>query len=482
MSKSSKTNLLQDNSWIRRANKSEDTVEQDPNFGRSVLKGNTSSETLVSPDGDELTRTKTTSTSVQSLSKRFGGSPDDLKSSGSLSSSKTTTSSTKYSYSTVKSDSPVTTTKTIISEKPMSSTTTTTITKNGTSETTVTTTESVSSSVLKSPTSTETFSQRVKASSKDPQYSTYSPSRTTKVTETTITGSKDAEDKSDDIFNLSDLKDDPLPSDSKSSISTIETVRVKSSSDANVEDKLYDTLLPRFIKNDVPSRTTISSTETVTVKSSSDTEFKDKLYDTRLSTVYKDDAPSSKSSISSSETVTVRSSPSGDGVKTTTTIRTSSRSDDFNDTYLPRTTTSSVSSPYSSDKTFSYSRPDTSYEYTSITSPSSYSSSVYRSSSSRSDDILSDPIYSRSSIKNVYASPERTVLEKDLCTSCRKPFTGDAKIVLEEMNIKCHASCFKCEECNYNLGGLKAGDSMWVYRRRVHCENCFEATRAKWRR
>lgn len=37
----------------------------------------------------------------------------------------------------------------------------------------------------------------------------------------------------------------------------------------------------------------------------------------------------------------------------------------------------------------------------------------------------------------------RIVLEKDLCTHCRKPFNGEAKMILDDMKINCHASCFK---------------------------------------
>lgn len=37
----------------------------------------------------------------------------------------------------------------------------------------------------------------------------------------------------------------------------------------------------------------------------------------------------------------------------------------------------------------------------------------------------------------------RIVLEKDLCTHCHKPFNGDAKMILEDIKINCHASCFK---------------------------------------
>ena len=39
----------------------------------------------------------------------------------------------------------------------------------------------------------------------------------------------------------------------------------------------------------------------------------------------------------------------------------------------------------------------------------------------------------------------RTVMEKDLCSYCRKPFNTEAKMVLDDMKINCHASCFKVE-------------------------------------
>ena len=39
----------------------------------------------------------------------------------------------------------------------------------------------------------------------------------------------------------------------------------------------------------------------------------------------------------------------------------------------------------------------------------------------------------------------RMVMEKDLCTYCRKPFNTEAKMVLNDMKINCHASCFKVE-------------------------------------
>ncbi|KAM6934139.1 sciellin [Xenentodon cancila] len=149
------------------------------------------------------------------------------------------------------------------------------------------------------------------------------------------------------------------------------------------------------------------------------------------------------------------------------------------ETVMAESSTDKCDNFSSNRKSLSYSRPDSSYKYTSITSPAVFTSTPYRS---RSEDTLVDPLYPKSSVKSVYASPERPVLEKDLCSSCHKPFTGDAKMVLEDMRIKCHAACFKCNVCDSTLGNLKAGDTMWIYNRMVHCENCFEITRGKWRR
>ncbi|KAM6955779.1 sciellin [Lycodopsis pacificus] len=427
------SSLLKDGSWIKKADDEDEDVDRDPNFGKSIL--GQRSETTVGPNGEEVKTTTTTSrsTSVQSLSKKFSGSQDELRSGSTLPSSPTTSSYTKSTYSTLKSDYPsstTTTSKTTVTEEPKTSTRTTSVSRDGTSETTITTSKTVSSTVVKSPTTT--FTERVKSSSKGPLYSSYSPTRTTKETETSVPSSKDAENKLYDTLIPSAIKSDSSPTDSKTTVFETEKVMVKSSTDA--EDKLFTSLIPSSGKEDY-------------------------------------------------------SSPDRYGTKPTTKTRTSSMAeDDLYGTLLPRSITSvsdrSPSNSYSSytddlpsTRTSSYTISSTpSYDYSSITSPTSYTSKPYRSSS-RSDDT--DQIYS-SSTKSMYAAPERAVLEKDLCTYCRKPFTGDAKMVLDDMKINCHASCFKCEVCNCRLDYMKAGDSMWIYKRMVHCENCFESTRDKW--
>ncbi|XP_075938008.1 sciellin [Anarhichas minor] len=459
------SSLLKDGSWIKKVDDEDEDVDRDPNFGKSIL--GQRSETTVGPDGEEVKTTTTTSrsTSVQSLSKKFSGSQDELRSGSTLPSSPTTSSYTKSTYSTLKSDYPssaTTTSKTTVTEEPKKSTRTTSVSRDGTSETTITTSKSVSSTVIKSPTTT--FTERVKSSSKG------------------------AENKLYDTLIPSAIKGDSSPTDSKTTVFETEKVMVKSSTDA--EDKLFTSLIPSSGKEDYSSPDRNDTKTTTKTRTSSMAE--DDLYGTLLPrsiTSVSDRSPSFSSSTSTSTITTKReiiTSESSRGVESSSlsspsSTRTTSYSSYTDD--LPSTRTSSYtisttpSDDYSSDrKGYSYSRPDSSYDYSSITSPTSYTSTPYRSSS-RSDDT--DQFYS-SSTKSVYAAPERAVLEKDLCTYCRKPFTGDAKMVLDDMKINCHASCFKCQVCNNTLSHMKAGDSMWIYKRMVHCENCFEVTRDKW--
>ncbi|XP_041724750.1 sciellin isoform X1 [Coregonus clupeaformis] len=242
------------------------------------------------------------------------------------------------------------------------------------------------------------------------------------------------------------------------------------SSKKRTEDQLVDTLIPTSIKTEhlIPDSTTsVSKTETVTLKTTkkdstsgdgsktpptsprrTSSKTENDLYETLLPTSMKAcySSPDSTTTITKKEVVTV-DSPKGD-VKT-------------------------VKSPTSTTKTI------TSYSsYSSSDDVSSTKSSSYSISSKPSED------YTSTNTRRSYSSKpdNRTVLERDLCSYCRKPMSSDPKMVLEDMKINCHTTCFKCEVCSSPLGHLKAGDSMWVYRRTVHCERCFEVTREKWHR
>ncbi|XP_034043105.1 sciellin isoform X3 [Thalassophryne amazonica] len=421
--------LLSDSSWIKKNDAEDEDVDQDPNFAKSVL--SSYSQYTVSSSGTEELKSPTTtsspSTSVQALTKRFSSYNEDSNSS-TLPSTKS--SSTYYSK------------RTSYTDDPAASYTTTTITKSGnaTETTTTTTTKSV-----KSP--TQTFTDRVLSSKSTSSYS-YTPKP--KVTEI-------RPEISDQINELSSIED--YTPDCKSNTSTTETVTVKTSS-VDPEDKLYDTLIPQAIRS--------SSIKSDTIRSYSS---------------YTDGGPSSYTTYSTK----TRSSDDGYDTILTRTSSQTERSSLSSPASYQTTSYSSYSDDLPSSRS-SYTIKSTD-DYTSNRRPSSRSdsssstSTVYTSyKTSRSDDGLSDAPYSRTSIKSTYSTLDRPVLEKDLCTSCRKVFSGDAKMVLPDMKINCHAFCFKCGVCNNSLSHLKAGDTIWVYHHTVHCENCFEATRAKWRR
>ncbi|XP_069614176.1 sciellin isoform X3 [Ranitomeya imitator] len=118
-----------------------------------------------------------------------------------------------------------------------------------------------------------------------------------------------------------------------------------------------------------------------------------------------------------------------------------------------------------------------------VTHETSYSSlpnSSYGDVSRNASSNSYGPNIVSNSIKTVYSTSDRSVMEKDMCTYCRKPLGIDAKMILKDMNICCHATCFKCEACSGTLENLKAGDSMWIYKQTIHCEPCYFAAREKW--
>ncbi|TEA30866.1 hypothetical protein DBR06_SOUSAS3510001, partial [Sousa chinensis] len=76
-------------------------------------------------------------------------------------------------------------------------------------------------------------------------------------------------------------------------------------------------------------------------------------------------------------------------------------------------------------------------------------------------------------IQTIYSTSARSVIEMDMCTYCRKPLGTEAKMILNELQICCHSTCFKCEICKQPLENLQAGDSVWIYKQTIHCESCY---------
>nr|XP_041571581.1 sciellin isoform X5 [Taeniopygia guttata] len=108
-----------------------------------------------------------------------------------------------------------------------------------------------------------------------------------------------------------------------------------------------------------------------------------------------------------------------------------------------------------------------------------YSSDSERKTSKSSFGAYEENI-TGNTIKTVYSTSDRSIIGKDICTYCRKPLGIDAKMILDALQICCHSTCFKCEVCKRPLEDLKAGDSIWIYKKTVHCEPCYSKVKEKW--
>ncbi|GAA6108211.1 sciellin [Tachysurus ichikawai] len=435
-----KTSLLQDNSWIKKEPIDDKVVDQTTNYGRSVLGRYKSNENLTSPSETKTSTVFTSSstvtdsgsprTSVQSLTKRFSTSQDELD-----------------SFST-----PTTPTPSY---------------KDGT-KTTVTTSRT---SVLNSPTKTKTFSEKIFTNSKtttSEEIKTIKPVRTpTSPTKTT----------KQETFTVTTSKDSPVQDGTK----TVKSVTIPSSPDKNTktETVTVTTFQDTIVKDDIKSvKSTPPSSQTKTISDttytsttptskpssysfSSKSSTEDHLFDTLIPSSIKDTYASDIRNDKSSET------------RSTAYTRMSSK-DSRPEEYISENVYTEYvkTSSAMSDSHVLDSRRGTTKTYTATTY-----------SDSRPEILLDTYKSSRSSMEMLYTTPERKIYaEKDICTYCQKPILYDTKMILPEMDIKCHANCFKCQVCNSNLGHLKAGDSMWVYRRNVHCEACFGVIKGKWHR
>ncbi|KAL7891052.1 hypothetical protein AOLI_G00005280 [Acnodon oligacanthus] len=74
----------------------------------------------------------------------------------------------------------------------------------------------------------------------------------------------------------------------------------------------------------------------------------------------------------------------------------------------------------------------------------------------------------------------RIVGKRDLCSFCGKNISGGERMILDDLKIFSHTSCFKCELCYRSLGSLEAGATLWVHREKINCENCYKKTKDQW--
>ncbi|XP_058885786.1 sciellin-like isoform X10 [Acipenser ruthenus] len=516
------TNLLQDNSWIKK--RPDEDVAKEENFGKAVLNRYKSEESLDSnanrktsseiknPFPNQDTLTKRHSTSEAQLNKIKDADDKYKRQSWTTSDGKSSTSVTKSVTSTSTPDGKTTTVTT--QQKPPTKTWGSSLKDDPYGTRSATTNKSETTEVKRFSTSqSDVQSTDKKADLKDPSSTTLKtidgtplvPS-STKTTKTAVTNI---------ATNQESIKDGtPLVSSSTKTTKTavtniatsqesikdgkvvpVPTTKTAELVDQSTAQQKSDKGYWDSVKTDSSVKSPVTTTrELDIVKSGSSVKspVSTTTITSPLDDLYGSLVPAAKTASYSinrkSEPRTEYSYEYTDGTSTRkTSVSSRSYDIDFSPAEYTKTTYKDNSSPQSnlyedtvSTKTSKtlYSSSD-SYSYES--SPTVYTKTTYKDNSSPQTNLFEDTVSSKS-IKTVYSTSDRSVIEKDMCTYCRKPMSTDAKMILDEMQICCHASCFKCEVCNCSLGQLKAGDSLWIYRRSVHCENCFTNTREKWHR
>ncbi|XP_041937294.1 cell wall protein DAN4-like [Alosa sapidissima] len=91
-----------------------------------------------------------------------------------------------------------------------------------------------------------------------------------------------------------------------------------------------------------------------------------------------------------------------------------------------------------------------------------------------------DTLISSKTSPSVQSMSKRTVSDRNVCSFCHQPITESIRMVLDELKIFSHADCFKCVGCHCKLSKLEAGDSLWVYRDAVNCDNCYMKIKDRW--
>ncbi|XP_073708526.1 uncharacterized protein [Garra rufa] len=495
-----KRTVLKDSSWIRRNAEEDEPVDYDPNPGKLVLSQRKSLDNVDSKPAEADKTPVSSGTSISSLTKRYGSSQEPLNKTSSSSTNtksgavapsspskppvpaknptlKTPNSSSSSSFTARvfsganTSGAPLSPVKRTSGEKlpevtPSRNTNGLKTSSNGAPPPTPPPSVTVPSSPAPSATSTvkspavtsPVIQPAVKSSTRSESVSVYTtPSSlvstsSTSSTHTIITNTK---------TSFSTLEETPKPvekpsEDLKLSDASYSSSRSPSAVTVNTRysyhtpsaplDDLADTLLP----------TRIGSIQSQPVRS-----------ETQVKTVYSEISPSSptlrsplqtlESSRTQVKTVYSEYSPSSPTLESS------------------RTQVKTVYSEYSpSSPTLESSRTQVKTVY------SEYSPSSPTLESSRT--VYSEIPASSPTLRSPLQTPEssRTVSSRDICTVCGKPIAGSERMILDDLKINSHTSCFRCAACHCDLGRLEAGKSIWVYRERVNCSNCYSKVRGQW--
>ncbi|XDV35131.1 hypothetical protein PO909_005144 [Leuciscus waleckii] len=423
--KSGRRTVLQDNSWIRRKAEEDEPIDDDPNFGKVVLSQK---------------------------------KPVDDVSSKSVEAEKTPVNSgTTFS----KSPASVNTSISAIVPPPTPAPKPPVPAKNP---------------VLKTP-NTSSFNARVfsGANSSSKTLSPVKPSFGEKFPELTASQTTNGAVKSSSVsspvktstrsesVSVSTLKSStPLQSQSESvSVSTLKSSTPPQSQSESVSVST--------LKSSTPPQSQSESVSVSTLKSSTPLQSQTTVTNTKTSSAL-DESLSSRPA----EKHSARYSPSAVTLNTHSSSQTASAPlDDLADSLLSGRV---QSQPVRSQTTVTNTKTSSALDESLSSRPAEKHSARTQVRTVHTEIPASSPTL-RSPLQTLQSS---RVSSRDTCTVCGKPIAGDGRMILEELNIISHTSCFRCAVCRCDLGGLEAGKSLWVLRERVHCSNCFSNIRGQW--
>ncbi|XP_041922110.1 LIM and calponin homology domains-containing protein 1-like isoform X1 [Alosa sapidissima] len=67
----------------------------------------------------------------------------------------------------------------------------------------------------------------------------------------------------------------------------------------------------------------------------------------------------------------------------------------------------------------------------------------------------------------------RSVSGKKICSSCHKPLGKGAAMIIESLVLCYHLTCFKCNNCQSELGGSEAGTEVRIKNGQLYCSSCY---------
>ncbi|XP_077103466.1 uncharacterized protein LOC143756695 isoform X3 [Siphateles boraxobius] len=506
-SKSGRRTVLQDNSWIRRNAEEDEPIDDDPNFGKVVLSQQKPVDDVSSKSVKAEKPPVNSGTSFNSFSK----SPAPVNTSiaaivpppapapapkppvpakNPVLKTPNTSSFTARVFSGANTSKVLSPVKPSFGEKSPELTASQTtnglnksisagppssVTVSPSAATVTATSTDVKSSSVSSPVKSSTRSESVSLSTL--KSSTQSQSQSESVSVSTLKSSTPSQSQSESV-SVSTVKSS-TPSQSQSESVSVSTVKSSTPSQSQSESVSVSTL-----KSSTPFQSQSESVSVSTVKSS--TPFQSQSESVSVSTV-KSSTPFQSQGESVSVSTVKSSTPfqsqsesvSGSTLKSSTPFQ--SQSESVSVSTLKSSTPSQSQTTVTNTRTSSALDESLSSRY----SPSAVSLNThYGSQTPRTQvrtvntEIPAAPQTLRSPLQTLQSSSR--VSSRDACTVCGKPIAGDGKMILQELNIISHTSCFRCAVCRCDLGGLEAGKSLWVLRERVHCSNCFSDIRGQW--